>query len=354
MRLYSFYKTARLINKSKAHSCLPAGRLGVWGVVFFVLVFPCCVYAQGDARVGARIDAKQITVGDQARLFIDVQNNPATTRLQWAVIPDTFDHLEVVEKGKIDTIKQGNVITYRQRLLITGFDSGVFKIPAFVFAVIPSSGTAYTIQTDSFALVVQTVPVDTTKAFKPIKGIIFVKSTWMDYLGLIIGSILFILLFAYVIIYFIRNKKAAGPKPKGPGESLQDYTLRLLADLEKRQLWQKKQVKGYYVELTDIVRNYLEMRFKTQVLELTTDELLNKAELLPDLQRYHDDLSFILQTADLAKFAKAEPLPQEHMDAMEKAKQFVDTSRPVVVAVATENTEKTPASQSGNDDSKAS
>lgn len=339
MSFLNFNNIVRSENNSKAP-------LGVWSLILFFL--PFYTHAQGDARVGARIDARQITVGDQARVFIEAQNNPATTRLQWATIPDTFDHLEVVEKGKIDTIKQGDMVTYRQRLLITGFDSGVFKIPAFVFPVIPGSGNAYTVQTDSFALLVQTVPVDTTKAFKPIKGIIFVKTTWLDYLLYIIGGIIFLIFFAFVIIYFIRNRKAKPSKPQGPQESLQDYVLRLLGELEAKQLWQKKQVKEYYVELTDIVRNYIEVRFQAQALEFTTDELLEKTQMLKEMQPYHELLSVILHTADLAKFAKAQPLPQEHTDAMEKAKHFVTNSRPVVIETPDGNTDKP------NNDSKAS
>ncbi len=145
-------------------------------------------FAQGDAKAGARLDANQIVVGDQARLFIQVQNNPSLGRLQWATIPDSFNNLEIVERGKIDTTRQGDIVTYRQRLLITGFDSGVFKIPAFVFPVIPNTGAAYTVQTDSFGLLVQTVEVDTTKGFKGIKGIVYVKSNWLDYIWFIVGG----------------------------------------------------------------------------------------------------------------------------------------------------------------------
>jgi len=301
--------------------------LGVWVLLFFSFNS----FGQGDATAGARLDARQIVIGDQARLFLEVHNNPAIGRVQWAAIPDTFNNLEVVEKGKIDTLQQGGMVTYRQRLVITGFDSGVFKIPAFVFPVIPNTGNPYMVQTDSFNLLVQTVAVDTTKAFKPIKGIIYVKPSWLDYIWYIIGAVVFVILIIFVIIYFIRNKKVAPPPPAGPVETLQDHTLRLLAELESRQLWQKKQVKEYYVELTDIVRNYIEARFHTAAMELTTDELLYKAQLLRDLQPYHGLLTDILHTADLAKFAKAQPLPQEHTDAMEKAKKLVNDSRPIII-----------------------
>lgn len=306
-------------------------------IFLFVLLVSARAWGQ-ETKVTTRMDANKITVGDQARLFIDVQHDPAAGRLVWANIPDTFNSLEVVEKGKIDTLKQGSMVTYRQRLLITGFDSGLFQIPPFVFAIVPAGGETYSAPSDSMQLLVQTVPVDTTKAFKPIKGVMSAESSWMDYLLLIIGVVVFLGLAGYVIYYFARNKKVAVPKPAGPPEALQERTLRQLNELDAKQLWQKKQTKEYYVQLTDIVRNYIEDRFNTPALELTTDELLYKAQRHRELQPYHSILSGILYTADLAKFAKAEPLPQEHMDAMDKAKQLVNLSKPVVVDTVTENT----------------
>src|SRR5436190_8669 len=102
----------------------------------WTLLTACCLLAapttraQTAATAAARIDARQIMVGDQARLFIEVQN-PSAASLQWAVIPDTFNNLEVVERGRIDTIRNGAAVSYRQRLLITGFDSGMYQIPPF-------------------------------------------------------------------------------------------------------------------------------------------------------------------------------------------------------------------------------
>ena len=309
--------------------------------LFTVFIFSgLSVFAQQRAGVAARMDARQITIGDQARLFIEAHVDASKGKLQWPVFADTFNHLEITEKGKIDTLVQGVNVTYRQRLLITGFDSGLFKIPAFQFSVIPSSGSPYLLQTDSFQLLVQTVAVDTTKEFKPIKNIIFVKAGWMDYIWYIVGSVIFIVLLVFVVIYFLRNRRAAAPAPKKPEISLQDRTLMLLTKLDEQQLWQKNQVKEYYVELTDIVRNYIEERFRTPALELTTDELLYKAQLHKELQPYLDILSVILKTADLAKFAKGQPLPQEHFDAMENARKFVDSSRPKPVLTETTTEQK--------------
>ena len=321
-------------GKTKGTSVKAKIRPGFWflglGICLLFLPFGVAV-AQGTAKADARLDARQISVGDQARLFLEVQNDPSTGRVEWAAIPDSFNNLEIVERGKIDTVKQGAAVIYRQRLVITGFDSGMCKVPSFAFSIIPNSGAPYTVQTDSFGLLVQTMAVDTTKGFRGIKGIVYVKGSWKDYIPYIIGAVLFVALLVFVFVYFLKNKKVAPPPPQGPVESLQDKTLRMLAALDAKQLWQKKQVKEYYVELTDIVRNYIEQRFRTPALELTTDELLTKAQMLRELQPHVSQLSVILTTADLAKFAKAQPLPQEHTDAMEKAKELVNSSRPVII-----------------------
>lgn len=288
--------------------------------------------AQAYVAATATADARQITVGDQARVFLEVQNKPALSSVQWPVIPDSFGKLEVVERGRIDTVKKGDLVYYKQRLIVTGFDSGVYYVPSFQFGVVPKSGAAYTLNTDSLPFLVQTVAVDTTKAYKPIKGILEVKSTWLDYIWLIIGGAVLLILAVIVIWYFLRNKGAKVPvKEEGPKETLQEKAQRLLAELDAKQLWQKGQVKEYYVQLTEIVRGYIEARFDTPALEITTDELIEKARRTKDIIPVAGQLETILHTADLAKFAKAQPTPQEHVTAMDLAKVLITATRPVII-----------------------
>lgn len=301
-----------------------------------IIVFSCmllCVAqtnAQNDASVLARLDAVDITVGDQIKMFIEAKNS-GNNVLQWAVIPDTFNKLEVVERGKIDTSKQGNITVYKQRLLITGFDSGLFKVPPFQFPVIPKNGAAYTVQTDSFLVGVKTLPVDTTKAFRGIKNIIAVKTDWKEYLPWIIGGLVALVIIFFLVKRLLKKKPVEETLPTVPSETLCQKTLRLLNELDEKKLWQQGNVKLYYIELTDILREYIEQRFKTPAMELTTDELLNKSHSHKEMSKHYDELSQILNTADLAKFAKAQPLPYEHTQAMELAKQFVNSTKPVIV-----------------------
>lgn len=306
-------------------------RIYTYRVLLLLLLAGYTSFAQ-EEKAGARIDAAQITVGDQARLFVEAQHNPATSKLQWAAIPDTFNGLEVVEKGKIDTIKNGNIITYKQRLLITGFDSGMHVVPRFIFTVLPNSGTPQTLQTDSFPILVQPVAVDTTKPFKGIKDIVGVESSWKDYIGYIIGGILLAVLIAVVIVYLRKRKQPApAPIPEGPKETSNEKAIRLLVELEQQKLWENNNPKEYHTQLVDILRIYMEERFGVNVMELTSDEILHKVALHKEMTSHRMLLSNIFYIADLAKFAKAQPTPQEHMAAMDYAKQFIMATKPVVV-----------------------
>lgn len=295
--------------------------------------FLCCsllilpsAYAQ--VSINTKIDAREISIGDQARLFFTAELDSAQARLAWPRIPDTFHHLEVVERGKIDTVKNGSRWQLKQRLLITGFDSGSFLVPAFTFIGYQANGKVDSLYSDSFRLMVNTVPVDTTKPFNDIKAIREVAISWRDYMGWIIALVLGIAMLLFVVLYFRKNKarKHSVGTPVQQ-ETLYELTMRLLRELEAKELWQNDRVKEYYTELSVIVREYIEARFNTPAMELTTNELLQKAKRHSEMTKFRSSLKPLLHAADMAKFAKAVPLPEEHIQALELAKEFVHVSK---------------------------
>lgn len=285
------------------------------------------VFAQ--SKIDSKIDAQQIVIGDQLRYFITATIDTSKNKLQWANFPDTFNTLEIVEKGKIDTVRNGAIVNYKQRLLLTGFDSGSYLIPRFCFVQRNQSGILDSLFTDSFRLMVNTVAVDTTKPFKAIKNIASVETSWLDNLPLIIGSVLVSLLIIGLIWYYLKKRKQTEQiiVPEKV-ETLQELTLRKLKELDEKHLWQQGKVKEYYTELSEIIRHYIELRFKTPAMELTTDELLRKAKKHREMASFRSALKPLLESADLAKFAKANPLPEEHIEAMELANNFVSVSKP--------------------------
>lgn len=298
--------------------------------LFFLIVLLCWSFTptQAQVQLSVRTDAQQIQVGDPLHYFVTATADTTKSRIRWAVYPDTFNTLEITERGKIDTVRNGASVTLKQRLLITGFDSGSFQIPRFVFLSENKDGTRDSLFTDSLRLLVQTVPVDTNKPFKGIKGVAVVESSWLDNLPLIIGLLVAIGIIAWVAVYFARNRKVAIPKPGPRVETYYERTVRLLDELDRKQLWQQNKVKEYYTELSETVRQYIEHRFQTNAMELTTEELLHKAKKHREMAVFRKSLKPLLQAADLAKFAKANPLPEEHIEALQLAKDFVRISKP--------------------------
>jgi len=214
--------------------------------------------------------------------------------------------LEIVDTGTVDSALNGKDLIYKQKLTLTGFDSGIYVIPAFDFPVVEPSGNVVNIQTDTLSLVVQTIPVDTTAAIKPIKDIEEVERDWWVYWPWFLAG-----LAACVVLVFllIRIFKAISRKRKAPKnvEKPDQKALRLLQELKTMPLEGEDGQKQYFSMLTQVVKDYIEARYGISIAEMTTDELLKVAKQNSELRPLRTELKLIFRTADLAKFAKATP-----------------------------------------------
>ncbi len=101
-----------------------------------------------------------------------------------------------------------------------------------------------------------------------------------------------------------------------------------LAALEKKDYIRQGQTKAYYIELSDIVRRYLENRFNIRAPEMTTEEFLLKVKEDSSLSVEHKGLlRDFLTNCDLVKFAKYQPAETEASLALASARRLVDQTR---------------------------
>jgi hypothetical protein len=108
--------------------------------------------------------------------------------------------------------------------------------------------------------------------------------------------------------------------------------LEALRKLRESDLLATGQIKAFYIELSEIVRRYIEGRYFVPALELTTGELmddLKQVTLEPDAR---DMLRDLLELSDLVKFAKYAPATEEHERALQLAESFVETTKLVMAA----------------------
>jgi hypothetical protein len=95
---------------------------------------------------------------------------------------------------------------------------------------------------------------------------------------------------------------------------------------------------GWFVELSAIVRRYLEHRYEIRAPELTTEEFLLVATARPELTAEHRALlTSFLERCDRVKFAGYRPDADESLATLKAARGFVEDTRlrePIAVAVA--------------------
>ena len=85
------------------------------------------------------------------------------------------------------------------------------------------------------------------------------------------------------------------------------------------------------MELTEIVREYIEGRFELLALESTTDEIMEDIKGVGIEKLLKKKLNDLLVTGDLAKLAKAKPLPNENERSLASAYDFVKETKPIPV-----------------------
>jgi hypothetical protein len=89
-----------------------------------------------------------------------------------------------------------------------------------------------------------------------------------------------------------------------------------------------EQVDAFYVELSGIVRRYLEDRFEMRAPELTTEEFLASVGQSPALSPDHQNLlREFLRHADLVKFAGVRPSASDIDRSVQSARRFLDETR---------------------------
>jgi len=287
------------------------------------------VYGQG-IQATAKLEPHNMLIGDQVNLSLSF-SFPAGTQVVWPSIKDTIlGNIQVISRAKIDSSesadKKSLLLTHKLRL--TCFDSGFYTIPPirFYYRHLPDTTIRFA-QTEIQILTVHTMAVDTTQAIKPIKGIVKISFSILEFLPWILAGLLFLAIAGFLVYYLIRRRKGEPIFLLRPSVKYQphEWALMELEKLRMKKLWQAGKMKEYHTELTDILRKYIEDRFHLMAMESTTGEIIEDlADKTGIPKECRNILLKVLSMADLVKFAKYLPLPEDHEQSMENAVDFIN------------------------------
>ncbi len=294
----------------------------------YILIFllDCLTANAQEVSVKATLDSTYLLIGGQMNVTLEA-SQPIGEKVQFPSFTDTLTRsVEVLNITDPDTsLTDDQHSRISRQLTITSFDSGYHVIPPFPFLIKNNNGGTDTLLTNPLGLEVLFVPVDTSQAIKPIKGPADMPYTLKDAMPWILGGLLAAAIVAGLYFYFKKRKKpeevAVRAKPK---EAPHVIAFRELDKLKEEHLWQSGELKAYHSRLTDIVREYIEHRFQIHTLERTSEEILTSFKNTGlDKNVPFESLQQMLHQADLVKFAKGKPQPEDNVRSMEQAYDFV-------------------------------
>lgn len=299
-------------------------------LLWFVIAVSVPVNLLAQAiTVTARIDSATILIGNQTRLSFEISQQPKQLVVTPVFTDTIIGGLELVEPGKADTVDSpdGHLLI-TQRYTVTAFEDSLLYIPPYPFIV-----NGDTVWSKSLSLkVIQPYQIDTaSNQIADIKPVLNPPFNWMGFFQIVL-LVLTIVIIIVLAIYLIR--KLIHKKPvfanTTPEIVLPPYELAIqkLNEIKQQKLWQQNRAKEFHTELTDVLREYIEKTFGIPGLEMTSEEIIsNLNHLRFESKTAYSALQQILKLADLVKFAKWSPIPQENELSLNNAYLFVNETK---------------------------
>lgn len=283
--------------------------------------------ASAGISVYGKLEPSKIVIGDQATLSFELTQDKAD-KVSCPLFADTVaTGVDLVEALKPDTVdlKDGR-IQVNLNYIITAFDSGFFFIPAQSFV-----SEVESVQSKPLGLIVDTVDVEAEADINPLKDIMDAPFLWSEFFywfGIVLASLAVIAIIVYVLLKFVFKKKVTIiPQKIEPVVPPHVVALEKLEAIKESKSWQSD-IKGFYTQVTDVIREYIESQFSINAMELTTDQILDLVKKNKDFEEVRVLLKEMLQLSDLVKFAKYIPLEDDNNRSMLNAFAFVEKTMP--------------------------
>jgi hypothetical protein len=312
---------------------LPRVSFGV-GICFLLFSFGLLAQ-ESPVAVESRVDKSNITIGDTVRYAVKLTHDK-NVQVRWPTLGANLGAFEIRDYHKPDPRQAKGRIVEEIAYTISTFDTGRFVIPPLAIEYqTPPDSTWHQLQTEKLEIYVASTLPSEAGDIRDIKSPWELPRDWklIIRIALIVAGIL---LLAAAGFYYWRKRQGKGilPERKEPPRPAHEVALEALRKLRESDLLATGQIKAFYIELSEIVRRYIEGRYFVPALELTTGELMDDLKQVALESDARDMLRDLLETSDLVKFAKYAPANEEHERAFQLAESFVETTKLVMTAPA--------------------
>lgn len=293
--------------------------------LFLYLFFGIGLRAQ-EVNVTAATNRDSMSIGETLVYTLTVRHS-ANTKLLGEPVVD-FSDFELTQIKKYESTEEFGKKVQKTDFLLTTFNIDTFRIPAPKILFLHNKDTL--VAEGQSKLIVVTSSIDTSfKDIRPEKPIIEGRVQWwlLGLYGVLIIAAAAAIIYLAVRVYRRYKYRQQHPLPPATPEIVrtpEEIALEALDKLKQKELIQKGEYKSFHVEVSDIVRLYVEGKFRIQALESTTSELIAEFRQKRMIEEnYVTLLRRFLEVCDLVKFAKYVPSHEECTEVLNEAYNLI-------------------------------
>ncbi len=290
----------------------------------------------GPVMATVKVNPAKPLIGDTVTVSIEVVSEPLVEVLM-PEFGEALDRYRILDFAPTQEIRDDGKTLSKQTYRLQPPMSGKQSIPPILIEFVdgrpdqkpsPDDFDAYELLTPRIDFVVESVtPTDAASELKPPLGELQIGDGVVAGHRRLVGWFVGLVAAIAVVCYFFLKKPSQKVRRQSAYEIARN---RLDALLVKPLPEDSDAADAFYVELSDIVRRYLEDRFELRAPEFTTEEFLEKVSASPDLNREHQELlREFLRQADLVKFAGVAPDEATIRASIDSANRFINETRPV-------------------------
>lgn len=297
----------------------------MYKIILALLLIGCQQASAQALKATVRADSNAMLIGDHLRVQLLVLAPKGVS----VNIPDIQAALKSQEWELIDISEpsvqavDGNNNQHAVGLTITAWQVGDKSIPPLTFTA-QDAGQEVSAQSQAVNIRVEAPPVVDSTYVADIKTIIYAPSSWLDYwLYYLIAFLLVVL--PYPLYRLYQKYKAGTLFPKAVPPTPESIALQRLAELEQSDLLNQQKWADYHGQATTILRDYLQQRFKVRAPYYTSMQTMLSIAAHPQVVAFSKDITEVLETADMVKFAKGSPLAAANTFAIQTTRKFVES-----------------------------
>ncbi|MGE0547716.1 MAG: hypothetical protein AB7O24_33895 [Kofleriaceae bacterium] len=292
------------------------------------------VTEHGPAKITVTVWPAKPTLGDPIYLRLEIEA-PAGVRI--AAPPqqtgDGLGRFSITQLPRSDERTATGALLERQTYTLDAPSSGRHRIPPLRLEMVDSranqsveAAKPQEILTEEIPLEIAPVPVEqATAALKPALGELdpdVGKVGWLTILGVV--SAVMVAGAGSILVW----RAARARRRIQAQRSAYDEAVAQLRALETAGPPSEAAADAWFVQLSAIVRRYLEHRYDIRAPELTTEEFLLVATSRSELRAEHRSLlTQFLERCDRVKFAGYRPDAEESIATLAAARGFIEDSR---------------------------